>query len=69
MKMQEIRQIAKINGLKTGKLNKTRLVKQIQSNEGNFDCFATATNDYCDQSACIWQEDCIHMSKKAVSIS
>lgn len=67
--MQDIRKIAKENGLKTGKLNKTRLVKKIQVTEGNFDCFATASNDYCDQSACIWQDDCMSLSKKAVSVS
>ena len=69
MKMQDIRKIAKENGLKTGKLNKTLLVKQIQVTEGNFDCFATASNDYCDQSSCIWQDDCMTLSKKAVSVS
>lgn len=67
--MQDIRKIAKENGLKTGKLNKTRLVKQIQANEGNFDCFATASNAYCDQPACIWQDDCMPLSKRAVSVS
>ena len=69
MKMQDIRKIAKDNGLKTGKLNKTLLVKQIQITEGNFDCFASASNDYCDQSACIWQNDCLTLAKKKVSIS
>ena len=69
MKMQEIRKIAKENGLKTGKLNKTLLVKQIQISEGNFDCFASASNDYCNQANCIWQDDCFTLAKKKVAIS
>ncbi|MCW8930116.1 MAG: SAP domain-containing protein [Gammaproteobacteria bacterium] len=69
MKMQDIRKIAKQNGLKTGKLNKTLLVKQIQITEGNFDCFASASNDYCDQSDCIWKDDCFTLAKKKVAIS
>lgn len=69
MNMQDIRKIAQQNGLKTGKLNKTLLVKQIQTTEGNFDCFASASNDYCDQSACIWQDDCFKLAKKAVTVS
>lgn len=69
MNMQDIRKIAKQNGLKTGKLNKISLVKKIQTVEGNFDCFASAKNDYCDQSNCIWQKDCFNLAKKAVSIS
>ena len=67
--MQDIRKIAQQNGLKTGKLNKTLLVKQIQATEGNFDCFASASNDHCDQSACIWQDDCFKLAKKAVAVS
>ncbi len=69
MKMQDIRKIAKQNGLKTSKLNKTLLVRKIQSTEGNFDCFASASNDYCDQTACIWQDDCFKLAKKIVILS
>lgn len=69
MKMQDIRKIAKENGLKTGKLNKTLLVKQIQITEGNFDCFASASNEHCDQPACIWTDDCFKLAKKTVSLS
>jgi ribulose kinase len=69
MKMQDIRKIAKEIGLKSGKLSKTLLVKQIQVSEGNFDCFASASNDYCDQKNCIWQEDCLNLARKKVSLS
>ena len=69
MKMQDIRKIAKENGLKTGKLNKTLLVRHIQATEGNLDCFASASNDYCDQSTCIWQDDCFTLAKKTVAVS
>lgn len=69
MKMQDIRKIAKDNGLKTGKLNKTLLVKQIQITEGNFDCFASASNEHCDQPECIWQDDCFKLAKKTVRLS
>jgi len=69
MKMQDIRKIAQKNGLKASRLNKTLLVKQIQITEGNFDCFATASNDYCDQPACIWQDDCLKLAKKTVTVS
>ncbi len=69
MKMQDIRKIAQQNGLKTSKLNKTLLVKKIQSKEGNFDCFASVSNGYCDQSGCIWQEDCFKLGKKSIALS
>lgn len=69
MKMQDIRKIAKENGLNSGKLSKVSLIKKIQTTEGNFDCFASAVNDYCDQAACIWQEDCFKLAKKTVTLS
>ena len=69
MKMYDIRKIAKQNGLRTGNMGKIPLIKKIQATEGNFDCFATAENDYCDQSECIWLGDCIKLAKKSVSVS
>ena len=58
MNMQEIREIAKNCGLKPGRLTKIDLVRQIQKAEGNFDCFATALDGVCDQTGCLWREEC-----------
>ena len=65
MQMQDIRGIAKEYGLKTARMSKVNLVREIQTVEGNFACFATATDGYCDQSACIWRDDCFAAAKKA----
>jgi hypothetical protein len=59
MLMQQIREIAKEQGLKSSRLSKVALVRLIQSSEGNFDCFATATEGVCDQEGCRWREDCL----------
>jgi len=45
-------------GMKTKGLRKAEMIKEIQRNEGNFDCFGTAT-DYCDQMGCLFREDCL----------
>ncbi len=58
MKMVEIKEKAKKMGLKPGKRNKTNLIRTIQEKEGNFPCYETA-NNYCDQSACSWRNDCL----------
>ena len=58
MKLEEIRSIAKSHSINPGKLSKTELIKSIQTDEGNFDCFATAYDGVCDQMNCIWREDC-----------
>jgi hypothetical protein len=67
MKMQEIRELAKSRGIKSGKLSKMNLVREIQRIEGNFDCFGTDYQGQCDQAGCLWREDCIGESKKALA--
>lgn len=64
MQMQEIRTIAKNFGIKTSRANKVELVRSIQVAEGNFNCFATAVNGVCDQTACVWRDDCFEAAKK-----
>lgn len=64
MLMEEIRTIAKEQGLKTSRMSKVALVKLIQISEGNFDCFATATTGSCDQSGCRWREDCLTLARE-----
>lgn len=58
MKMEEVRSIAKLHGISPGKFSKTELIKYIQTDEGNFDCFASACGGECDQMGCKWREDC-----------
>ncbi|MBL1258905.1 MAG: hypothetical protein COB33_000020 [Thiotrichaceae bacterium] len=66
MKMLEIREVAKKMGIKSARLNKMKLIHTIQLDEGNFDCFGTAGEGTCDQSACKWREDCLSTVKNDV---
>lgn len=64
MNIKEIVSIAKSRGIqpgkiKPGKLNKTSLIRTIQLEEGNFDCYGTAYNGECDQLQCGWRADCL----------
>ena len=58
MKVDEIREIAKQNNIKAGKMKKADLVRAIQQAEGNQVCFDTGTADQCGQAGCLWREDC-----------
>lgn len=59
MRLSQIEKIAKSLGVKNAwKYSKKELIKAIQREEGNFDCFGTAT-DFCDQMNCLWREDCL----------
>ncbi len=64
MNINEVRKIAKSKGVSSAKLKKAEIIKAIQRAEGNFDCFGTAVDGFCDQSACLWYEDCVSESRK-----
>lgn len=64
MNMQEIKNIAKTYGIKPSKATKLKLIREIQETEGNFACFATALSGQCDQTGCMWRDDCMTLSKK-----
>lgn len=67
MNMQQIREKAKDFNIKTSRMSKVSLVQAIQIAEGNFSCFASATEGECDQLDCIWREDCFAAAKKPLS--
>jgi hypothetical protein len=69
MKLEEIRSIAKAHSIKPGHLSKAALIKAIQIDEGNFDCFATAYSGECDQANCIWREDCFEAALREGELS
>ncbi|NOZ36694.1 MAG: SAP domain-containing protein [Gammaproteobacteria bacterium] len=64
MQMQQIRTIAKENGIKSGKTTKVNLIRKIQQVEGNYACFATADSGECDQMGCLWRKDCLSTAKR-----
>lgn len=53
MELEDVRSIAKSHGIKPDHLSKTELIKVIQSEEGNFDCFGSAYSGVCDQQDCL----------------
>ena len=65
MQLQTIRTIAKAQGISTQKLDKPTLIRAIQRQEGNFDCFGSAAAGFCDQGTCLWREDCLPAVKAA----
>lgn len=66
MKMEEVRSIAKAHHIKSAHISKRDLIKSIQIDEGNFDCFATAYSGECDQANCIWREDCFGAAREVM---
>ena len=58
MKMQEVRSLAKKQGINSFGKSKKDLILEIQRAEGNFDCFGSAI-DYCDQKSCCFRPLCL----------
>jgi hypothetical protein len=58
MKLEEIKEIAKQYNIRTGKTKKSDLVRTIQFNEGNEQCFDSGKATLCGQDTCLWREDC-----------
>ncbi len=59
MTLKQVKDIAKTKGIKVGNMKKANIIRTIQKTEGNFDCFGTAINGECNQSDCLWREDCL----------
>lgn len=59
MTLKQIKEIAKGKGIKAGNMKKEDVIRAIQRDEGNFDCFGTAVSRECDQLDCLWREDCL----------
>jgi hypothetical protein len=62
MKFSEVRDMAKRMGIKTGGLTKTKLIRSIQEAESNIPCFGTDRVETCNESACLWREDCLSLN-------
>ncbi len=58
MKVEEIKEIAGLRGVKVGRMKKGEIVRAIQEAEGNPTCFDTAKADACGQMNCLWRQDC-----------
>lgn len=59
MTLADVKAKAKELDIKPGKMTKDELIKQIQMQEGNFDCFGSASDGSCDQTDCYWRVDCL----------
>jgi len=62
MKFNEIRNMAKGMGINTYGMKKTDVVRAIQREENNIDCYATQRVDICNEEACLWRNDCIALN-------
>ncbi len=58
MKMDAIREIARQRGINPAKMKKVDLVRAIQADERNQQCYMTGYKKECGQMQCLWRDDC-----------
>jgi len=58
MKLDEVKKIAKERGLQTKGMKKKEIIRLIQQDEGNNDCYETGNAASCGQTECLWRDDC-----------
>lgn len=58
MNLNEIKAIAVQRGIKCGKMSKSELVRAVQRQEGNTECYNTGQANSCGQDQCLWGDDC-----------
>ena len=63
--MAEVRAAAMAMGIHVLRKSKRDLILAIQSAEGNFMCYGTASEGHCDQAACAWRVCCLAESVQA----
>jgi hypothetical protein len=57
-KLQEVRTIARKMGIDTRNATLKELIRAIQRAEGNKACYMSAEVLTCEQTNCLWREDC-----------
>jgi hypothetical protein len=62
MKLQEIQKMAKGMGVRTYKTKKADLIRMIQREENNIDCYGTDRVGYCQEESCSWRIDCVALN-------
>lgn len=56
MIIRRIGEIAREQGLASGRAEKAELINAIQRKQGNFDRLATASNGGGDRTGCLWRK-------------
>ena len=58
MHIEEVREIARQQQINSEGLSQMDLIRAIQGNEGNVNCYGTSYVVECGQYECCWRTDC-----------
>ena len=58
MNLDDVKQLAKDRGIAPGRMRKAELIRSLQAQEGNPQCYRTNASADCGQPNCLWRPDC-----------
>jgi len=64
MDFNDIRRMAKGMGIHTRGMKKIEAIRSIQRAENNIDCYGTERVDTCNETACLWRDDCLSLHNR-----
>ena len=62
MNFNEIKRMAKGMGINTFGIKKLDVIRAIQREENNIECYGTQRVDICHEDACLWRNECISLN-------
>ncbi|MFA7281236.1 MAG: SAP domain-containing protein [Sterolibacterium sp.] len=62
IEQKELLRLAKKFDIPDSGLSNIELIRKVQQSEGNFDCYAKASEGVCDQPECLWRDGCLQES-------
>lgn len=51
-------------GINIFQMNKTEIIRSIQREENNIDCYGSPRVEFCHERACLWRSDCLSLNDK-----
>lgn len=51
-------------GISTYRMKKVDVIRAIQREENNIECFGTARVEHCGEQHCLWKADCVEMNSR-----
>jgi hypothetical protein len=64
MRFQDIQKMAKGMDINTYRMKKTDMIRAIQREENNIECYGTDRVDICEEEVCLWRDDCLTLHNK-----
>ncbi len=64
MDFNAIRKMANTMNINTYRMKKVDIIRAIQREENNIECYGTERANNCNELTCLWRDDCLSVNHK-----